>query len=769
MKNLLVLISIFIGFHAFGASIEGIVWQDLDENSLKDGGEPGMPNITVYLLSHPAGDTLQTMMTDPSGLYKFDGLVANSYKIAFNVSTAPIGLRKIADKNAPGSWDNAINCDIHPSGLSDQIVVPNETIALINMDMGLQVSPTAIISGMAWEDVNEDNIRNNGEPAIANIFVNLVDEFGNIIHKDTTDAMGVYSFLPAEFGKYVVKFDPASFPTDFNPVTKDFGSDDTIDSDVDASGKTSEIDLLADATNIDIGLKNTPVIESIGGKVWFDGNNNGLFDTGEVGVINVFVSLLDESNIEIKKDTTDAAGLYQFDGITLGNYYVLFDTASLSSSYSVTTKDAGTDDAIDSDAYANGKTDLIVLTGSITNIDMGVFTPATTGSANGKIWEDTNKDNLYTFGEPLIKDNNVFLINAAGDTVMTQITDISGQYSFVNILPDTYKIAFDLQNLPTDFTIATQDIGTDDALDCDVNALGVSSFLTINAGTVASNVDLGYTTPASPVNLTNDTLFITVDKNASVMLCVDTLELQGIFDNAHVCITPQNGEATDFTTNCFTYFPNQGYVGQDVFCVVACDETVCDTTIININIIELVTVPPVAVADIDTVKQGVATQLMVLANDTLYAQLIELSIVDYPTLGSAQVDTFGFIRYIAEPNLCDETVSLVYKICTIGGCDTTTAEIYLECNNIKLLDGFSPNGDGINETLVIKGIADYPNNTLTIFNRWGNQVFQQKGYDNTWEGYWDDENTYLPSGTYFYVFDTGEDGGRMTGSFEIRR
>ncbi len=769
MKNLLILIFTVVSLQVFGASIEGMVWQDIDNNSLKDAGEPGVPDITVYLIAHPAGDTLQTVITDPSGLYKFDGLVTNSYRITFGVSTAPIGLRKVADNNAAGSWDNAINCDADAKGLTNQIVVPNDIIAIAQIDMGLQISPTAIVSGMVWEDTDKNNIRNSGEPGIVNIFVDLVDSLGAIIHQDTTDAMGLYSFLPAEFGKYIVKFDPASFPTDLNPATKDVGGDDTIDSDVDASGKTSEIDLLADAGNIDMGLKNTPITESVSGKVWFDGNNNGLFEMGEVGVINVFVSLLDESNNEIKKDTTDASGLYQFDEIALGNYFVLFDTASLSASYDVTTKDAGGDDSIDSDASANGKTDLIMLTASILNIDMGVYTPATTGSANGKVWEDSNKDNLYALGEPLIKDNSVFLIDAAGDTTMTTITDISGQYSFVNIPPDTYKIAFDLQGLPTDFSIAAQDIGSDDALDCDVNALGVSSFLTINAGTVASNIDLGYTTPIAPVTLTNDTLFITVDKNASVALCVDTLELPGIFDNAHVCTTPQNGEATDFINNCFTYYPDPDYVGQDVFCVVACDDLNCDTTIININIIQLVTVPPIAIADTDTVVQGVAAQLMVLSNDTLFAQLIDLSIVDYPTLGSAQVDTFGFIRYIAEPNTCDETVSLVYKVCTMGGCDTATATIYLDCNNIKILGGFSPNGDGLNETLVIKGIAEYPDNTLTIFNRWGNQVFQQKGYDNSWEGYWDDNSTYLPSGTYFYVFDTGEDGGRMTGSFEIRR
>ncbi len=75
--------------------------------------------------------------------------------------------------------------------------------------------------------------------------------------------------------------------------------------------------------------------------------------------------------------------------------------------------------------------------------------------------------------------------------------------------------------------------------------------------------------------------------------------------------------------------------------------------------------------------------------------------------------------------------------------------------------GFSPNGDGINDLFVIKGISSYPNNTLTILNRWGNVVYKMSRYDNTWNGKsteglrvgGDD----LPEGTYFYILDLGID------------
>jgi gliding motility-associated-like protein len=75
--------------------------------------------------------------------------------------------------------------------------------------------------------------------------------------------------------------------------------------------------------------------------------------------------------------------------------------------------------------------------------------------------------------------------------------------------------------------------------------------------------------------------------------------------------------------------------------------------------------------------------------------------------------------------------------------------------------GFSPDGDGVNDGFVIKGIENYPQNSLSIFNRWGNKVYEQSPYDNSWGGGTKNasglvlSNGTLPNGTYFYVLDFG--------------
>ncbi|MBT8283734.1 MAG: gliding motility-associated C-terminal domain-containing protein, partial [Muriicola sp.] len=62
---------------------------------------------------------------------------------------------------------------------------------------------------------------------------------------------------------------------------------------------------------------------------------------------------------------------------------------------------------------------------------------------------------------------------------------------------------------------------------------------------------------------------------------------------------------------------------------------------------------------------------------------------------------------------------------------------------------FSPNGDGINDFLVVNCIELFPNNLLQIFDRYGNQVFSATGYDNSWDG--TGKNGELPKGTYYYI------------------
>lgn len=66
----------------------------------------------------------------------------------------------------------------------------------------------------------------------------------------------------------------------------------------------------------------------------------------------------------------------------------------------------------------------------------------------------------------------------------------------------------------------------------------------------------------------------------------------------------------------------------------------------------------------------------------------------------------------------------------------------------------TPNGDGSNDTFYIDNIDTFPNNHLTIYNRWGEKVYETKGYINNWNGTYNGKP--LPVATYYYVMELND-------------
>ncbi|MFO7721823.1 MAG: gliding motility-associated C-terminal domain-containing protein [Bacteroidales bacterium] len=102
----------------------------------------------------------------------------------------------------------------------------------------------------------------------------------------------------------------------------------------------------------------------------------------------------------------------------------------------------------------------------------------------------------------------------------------------------------------------------------------------------------------------------------------------------------------------------------------------------------------------------------------------------------------------------------------ITGCTTVSDEIILRVIDCKLSipNVFTPNGDGINDLLLIKGLEQYSGSRLVITDRNGKVVFESNDYRNDWDG------SNQPNGTYFYLLLPGgaEDLARQ-GSLMILR
>ncbi|MFT7589107.1 MAG: gliding motility-associated-like protein [Limisphaerales bacterium] len=179
-----------------------------------------------------------------------------------------------------------------------------------------------------------------------------------------------------------------------------------------------------------------------------------------------------------------------------------------------------------------------------------------------------------------------------------------------------------------------------------------------------------------------------------------------------------------------------------------------------------------AVKDVFQVVEGTIQVLPVTQNDIAPNRSdIYIELILDPAQGTASVSSENTISYtsIGDYNGQD---SLLYVLCNgVGTCDTACVLLSV-VPEFVIPNAFSPNGDSENDFFEIRGISEYPNNILTVFNRWGSEVFIQSAYTGTWDGT-GPSGKQLPEGTYFYSLElnsgSSDNSGDRVGYVVIRR
>lgn len=272
--------------------------------------------------------------------------------------------------------------------------------------------------------------------------------------------------------------------------------------------------------------------------------------------------------------------------------------------------------------------------------------------------------------------------------------------------------------------------------------------------------------PPTTMTVTQGIFFGEIDQ-----YCIDTTELAGTVDTIYNICPELSGENNLFELVDDTWCVIYESIGleSDTACIVICDDNdICDTTILAINNVTLSGDLPIAIDDDTLTIINTPFIIDVLSNDIVNGPFISVELETDAPNGSAVIDpaTNGFI-YNPDLDFCGRD-SFTYMLNTGTGSDIATVFIEVLCDELVIYNGMSPNGDGVNDEFVILGIERYPENTVRVFNRWGNQVFMRQGYSNSdaWRGDW--KGSDLPDGTYFYQIDTGE-GDEITGYLQIHR
>ncbi|WP_299703696.1 gliding motility-associated C-terminal domain-containing protein [uncultured Pontibacter sp.] len=142
-------------------------------------------------------------------------------------------------------------------------------------------------------------------------------------------------------------------------------------------------------------------------------------------------------------------------------------------------------------------------------------------------------------------------------------------------------------------------------------------------------------------------------------------------------------------------------------------------------------------------------------------------VMGQPNSGSAAVTTIsgGTAPYSYSLNYGEYAADSVFKnlrggehfliVRDANGCTTELTFTVESLGELDIPNGFTPNGDGINDRWVIRNLPElYPNCRVTVFNRWGSPVFESKGYGKEWDGTHNGKR--LPDGTYYAIIEFGD-------------
>jgi gliding motility-associated-like protein len=132
-----------------------------------------------------------------------------------------------------------------------------------------------------------------------------------------------------------------------------------------------------------------------------------------------------------------------------------------------------------------------------------------------------------------------------------------------------------------------------------------------------------------------------------------------------------------------------------------------------------------------------------------------VTIIDNPQMGSVVVNNDGTITYIPAVTHAGHD-TFVYRIKdSANSTDSATVNIDINDPLLKIPEGFSPNGDGINDKFVIPKLEYYPDPFLAIYTRSGQIVFESNNYQNDWDGRTLINGTatsrLVPIGVYYYI------------------
>ncbi|WP_430810188.1 MULTISPECIES: gliding motility-associated C-terminal domain-containing protein [unclassified Carboxylicivirga] len=237
-----------------------------------------------------------------------------------------------------------------------------------------------------------------------------------------------------------------------------------------------------------------------------------------------------------------------------------------------------------------------------------------------------------------------------------------------------------------------------------------------------------------------------------------------------------NGAAIIEDDNTITFIPDRSFAGKDEFIYEVCNtDGSCDEAIVFVEI-EDVDFIPEAHNDTFTYLHGSVLLVDFIANDLIEGdEPISISIEGKLWQGNYILNEDNTMELSFERRFVG-TDSLDYILCDADN-DCSRARIMIDVRHsgdvaFYLPEGFSPNGDGINDTFFVPDFTTYRGISISIADAWGSLVYQQDDYQNDWNGVANqgrNKGQHVPAGTYYYCINIEGVSETITGFVYVAR
>ncbi len=358
------------------AKIEGYTWEDCDYDGIQDPTESPQSGVRVELIDQN-GVVIEYMYTSALGEYSFDNIYPDSYIIKF---TPPEDCLFTLANNGNETLDSDADASNGEGTTQYILLTPNECN---NTEADAGFYKCVQVGDLIFYDANCNNIFDSNENGINGVKVEAyrlvaggyqLFDYTFSGHEPGTPSNDGYWKMCLPPGLYYFKFIGTS--SSLITVLPGMGSEEN-DSDVTDAfgpGTTDLIDVMCNVNNCSIGA-GYYLYSSLGNRVWYDDDSDGIQDPLEAGVANREIFLIDSSGTTIDSVITDGDGYYLFEEIPPGFYYV---SATPPEGFVATIADMDADDTMDSDithSYGLNTSDLVhLLPGAFfMNLDVGIM------------------------------------------------------------------------------------------------------------------------------------------------------------------------------------------------------------------------------------------------------------------------------------------------------------------------------------------------------------------------------------------------------------